>query len=76
MIRFLIAAGCGAAVTVMEQSLENVSNGNRLILAAAILVPAALLCWWLERRAARPAAPVPAPRPSYPLTSGMQGRRR
>jgi hypothetical protein len=73
MLKFILAFGAGAAVTVMEQSLTHVSNGHRVILGAIVVVPVAALYWWLSRRPSSAPSGTAAPRPSYSFS--QLGRR-
>lgn len=76
MLEFLIAAAAGAAATVAEQSLTGISNGPRVIVAAVIVIPFALVYFWLQHRARKAAdSPAPAPRRQRYGRSGQQGRR-
>lgn len=60
MIRFILAMGAGAAVTVMEQRMtQNVTSIHRVIVAAVVIVPVAAVCWWLTRRPGSPATAPP-----------------
>lgn len=78
MIRFILAMGAGAAVTVMEQRMtQNVTSLHRVFVAAVVIVPVAALCWWLSYRAARSAtAPSrPATQRSAVAFGSVPGRR-